>query len=218
MLNTTKSFPSAYALAVVLMAAVCTNANAALTVLDTKYHPDLMFREFDCYWDGGQYPTICPTNFSGATVYVYLKNTGAGSATITDATLAGHNLATVIKRSTASWNPNDLNSIYFHWDTPPADILNAGEPVWWKADPATVPAGGVAQVAVRLRYVPTTPTVSVGVVSSAGTVTTNITVDANAPQIQSILTRMIGRECFCTGGAAVGVLPRRRRCGWTART
>src|SRR3990172_3412065 len=116
-------FPACLLWAGLVTGLPCTIANAALTVMDTKYHQDLMFPEFDCYWDGGQYPTVCPTNFSGATVYVYVKNTGASSATITDATLAGHSLATVIKRSTGSYNPNGLNSIYFNWDNPPSDIL-----------------------------------------------------------------------------------------------
>ena len=49
---------------------------AAALVLDTKYHPDLMFQEFACYWDGGQCPNFCPTNFPGATVYVYVKTRG----------------------------------------------------------------------------------------------------------------------------------------------
>ena len=83
-----------HTLVVVLVTAfACPAANAALTVMDTKYHEDLMFPEFDCYWDGGQYPTLCPTNHKGATVYVYVKNTGAASATISDATLAGYSLA-----------------------------------------------------------------------------------------------------------------------------
>ena len=58
-------------LSLLLCGIACVASNAALTVMDTKYHQDLMFSEFDCYWDGGQYPTVCPTNFSGATVYVY---------------------------------------------------------------------------------------------------------------------------------------------------
>ena len=59
--------------------------------------------------------------------------------------------------------------------------------MWYKGDPAgTIPAGGVAQVVIRLRYLPTTPTVAVGVVGVGNTVTTNITVDASAPQLASV--------------------------------
>ncbi len=161
-------------------------ANAAVTLLGAQYRPDQRFPEYDCFWHDSNYPTSCQTNGIGATVHVYVKNTGASAVTINDATLEGYSLVTVIKMSTDGWNPDLQNSIYFYWDNPPQDILNAGEPVWYRFDPPTIPAGGVAQVAVRLRYVPTTPTVTVGVETSAGTATANITVDASAPQLASI--------------------------------
>ena len=95
--------------------------------------------------------------------------------TVSDVTLAGYSLASDIVMS-SSIGPSGggyLSSIYFNWASPPQDILNAGEPVWFKVDPGdtvptTLPAGGVAQAVVRLRHVPTTATVSVGVVTSAG--------------------------------------------------
>ncbi len=164
----------------------CCQANAAVTILGAQYQPDQMFPEYDCFWHDGNYPTSCQTNVQGATVHVYVKNTNTAPVTIDDATLAGYYLKTVIKKSTASWNPDEQNSIYFYWDDPPQDILDAGEPVWYRFDPPTIPAGGVAQVAVRLRSVPTTPTITVGVATSAGTVFRNITIDAHAPQLASI--------------------------------
>ncbi len=171
-----------------LATVLCANASAALTVIGTMYREDQMFPELDCYWNGGNYPNACPTNHPGVTLHVYVKNTGASSATITDAILGGYSMATVIKRSTdSSINEKGLNSIYFNWDNPPAEIVsNLGEPVWWKADPRTVAAGAVAQVAVRLRYVPTTNTLHMTVGNSAGNISTNITKDGSAPRIQSI--------------------------------
>ncbi len=160
-------------------------ANAAVTMIGTQYRVDQLFPEFDCYWNFWADPSGCPTNRAGATVHVYVKNTGASSVTIDDATIAGYSLKTVIKMSTANFNPDQQNSIYFYWDNPPQAILDAGEPVWWKAEPSTIPVGGVAQVTVRLRQVPTNP-VNFGVVTSSGTLTTNLTVDANAPRVASI--------------------------------
>ena len=160
-------------------------AFAAVTIIGTQYNEDRLFPEFNCYYSHRNYP-VCPTAFrAGATAYVYVKNTGSSSVTISDATLAGYSLQTVIKMSTASWNPDEQNSIFFYWDDPPQEIIDAGEPVWWKADPPTVPAGGVAQVAIRLRQVPTNH-IRFGVVTSAGTLNTNLTVDAAAPRITSI--------------------------------
>ncbi len=163
------------------------SANAAVTIIGAQYRPDQLFPEFNCFWNASTYPTSCPGYIPGATVHVFLKNTGVTGVTIDDALLAGYSLKTIIKQSTAgSINPDLQNSIYFYWDDPPVDIMNAGEPVWWKADPPTIPAGGVAQVAVRLRSLPVTQPVSLAAVTSAGTVTTNIAVDANTPRVASI--------------------------------
>jgi len=175
----------AFVLLVAVVPLACVSAKAALQVIGAQYCEDQLFPEFYCYYSSGNYPTSCPDFQPGATVYVYVKNTGASSEAISDATIANYSLKTVIKTSLANYNPDQQASIYFYWDNPPQQILDAGEPVWWKADPTTVPVGGVGQVAVRLRYVPTNH-ISFGVVSSSGTIVTNITVDGTVPRVQSI--------------------------------
>ena len=84
---------------------------------------------------------------------MFLKNTGASSVTISDVTWAGYSLNTILKRDA---NLHDTASIYYKWDDPPQDMFDAGEPVWYRADPNPIPAGGVARVVVRLRSVPVT--------------------------------------------------------------
>jgi hypothetical protein len=165
-------------------------APAAVTIIGVQYRPDQLFPEFNCFWNASTYPTSCAAYVPGATVHVFLKNTGVAAVTMDDATLAGSSLKTIIKKSVAgSINPDMQNSIYFYWDDPPTEapaIMAAGEPVWFRFDPPTIPPGGVAQAAVRLRSIPTTQSVSLAVVTDAGTVTTNIAVDANAPQVANI--------------------------------
>ncbi len=171
----------------IVVATTYSPANAAQTVIGTQYRVDQLFPEFNCYYSSGNYPTSCGNPQPGATVFVCVKNTGASSETITDAVLNGYSLKTVIKMSAANYNPDQLSSIYFTWDDPPDDLeFGAGEPVWWKADPPTVPVGGVTQVAIRLRKVPTTNNLTFGVVSTSGTITTNLIVDSSAPRITSI--------------------------------
>jgi hypothetical protein len=186
--NGSRSRGLALLAALVMALAGAPAVDAAVNIIGTQYQPDQVFSQWDCFWHDGNYPTSCQTNNYGATVHVYVKNTGASSVAINDATLAGYSLKTVIKQSTdGGINPDLQNSIYFYWDNPPADIINAGEPVWYRFDPPTIVAGGVAQVAVRLRYIPATPTVSIGVALSDGsTLTTNITVNANAAQVASL--------------------------------
>lgn len=156
---------------------------AAVAILGAQYQQDEPYPEFNCIWSDSSYPGSCPSRAPGCNVHVYLKNTGASAVTIDDVTIAGYNLNTILK---ANSSYHDSRSIYYNWDTPPQDIFDAGEPVWFKGDPATIPAGGVAQVVVRLRRIPTTGSVAVGVVTSAETVDTNILVDATAPQLASV--------------------------------
>jgi hypothetical protein len=173
---------NAFLLALVISLA-CRGAHAGVTVLGVQYQQDQPYPEFNCIWNDKTYPTNCPARSLGCNVHVYLKNTGGSSVTISDVTVAGYSLAdSLVENAGVHYS----RSIYFKWDNPPSAILNAGEPVWYKGDPATIPAGGVGQAVLRLRSVPVTQPVSVGVVTSGGTVTTNITVDMNAPQLASI--------------------------------
>ena len=87
-------------LGVVVAGLACGGAHAQVTILGAQYHPDQMF-PFGCYWNPDAYPN-CPTIVGGATVHVYIKNTGASAVTINDATLAGYSLTTVIKTETGS--------------------------------------------------------------------------------------------------------------------
>ncbi len=162
----------------------CATTKGEVKVLGVQYQPDQVFPEDNCIWHDRQYPGPCSATVPGANVKVFVKNTGPTAETINDVTLAGYSLKTVLPLNSSQ---NDAASIYYYWGTPPQDILNAGEPVWYKGDPATTIApGGLAQAVVRLRYLPTTPTVAVGVVGVGNTVNTNITVDASAPQLASV--------------------------------
>ena len=157
----------------------------AVSVLGVQYQQDELFPEYNCFWHDKNYPASCSGTYLGANLHVYLKNTGSSAITINDVTLAGYSLTTILPVST---NAHSANSIYFYWNNTsvPPDIVAAGIPVWFKGDPSTIPAGGVGQAVVRLRFPPTTPTVTVGVVTSGGSVTTNITVAAVAPQLASV--------------------------------
>ncbi len=183
---------------------ICATTNGEVKVIGVQYQPDRVFSEDNCIWHDRQYPGPCSATVPGANVKVFVKNTGPSSETINDVTLAGYSLKTVIQMNSGQGN---AASIYYYWSSPPQAILDAGEPVWYKADPSTpIPAGGIAQAVVRLRYVPTTATVAVGVVGAVNTVVTNITVDASAPQLASVGFSADGTKVYLhwrrNGGAA----------------
>jgi hypothetical protein len=170
--------------AALLGALLVVTASAEIKVIGVQYQPDRVMPEYDCIWHDRQYPGPCTATIPGANVKVFVKNTGTAAETISDVTLAGYSLSSVIQMNAAQ---SDASSIYYYWATPPQAIIDAGEPVWFKTDPAgTLPVGGVAQVVVRLRYLPVTASVTVGVVASGNTVSTNIAVNASAPQLASV--------------------------------
>jgi len=160
------------------------SAIAAVEVLGVQYQQDNQYPEYNCWYHYGSYPTSCGISITGCNAHVFLKNTGVGSVTINDASLAGYSLNTILK--TTDFNGHLPSSIYLYWDDPPQDVLNAGEPVWYRADPNPIPAGGMARVVVRLRSVPVTKPVSLGVATSAGTVNTTVPVNATDPVLASV--------------------------------
>ncbi len=182
-----KALPDGCSLRLLLLAAFASTmmsaaAHAGLTVIGTQYQQDDPLTEYQCYWHYNNYPTSCSGTMTGCNVHVYLKNTGGSSVTVSNVTLAGYSLSTILKQNTTY---HYSNSIFYYWDDPPQAIFDAGEPVWFKADPKTVPAGGFTNVVVRLRWVPVTQPVSIGVVYTGGTTTATVAVDATAPQLAS---------------------------------
>ncbi|GMU20842.1 MAG: hypothetical protein AMXMBFR13_09380 [Phycisphaerae bacterium] len=162
----------------------CGAGNAAVSLLGVQYQQDEPFPEYQCFWKDRDYPASCGIALNGANLHVFLKNDGTSAVTLDDAFLAGHSLKYALRQ--LSLNDHITNSIWFRWDNPPQDILDAGEPAWFKMDPKSVPAGGVGQVIIRLRRVPTTPTVAVSVDTSANVLNTAIEVDAGVPQLANI--------------------------------
>ncbi len=173
--------------AVVWAGLACSVARAAVTLLGTTYQPDQAFPEHQCFWNESQFPGPCSAAALGANLHVYVRNTGPSSVTISDVTLAGYSLSDILrlhyqvaKRQPASIYLDGLSAGDLQ------ALINAGEPVWYKMDPATIPVGGVARVVVRLRGTPVTQPVSIGVVTSAGTLNTTVPVELAGPQIVSV--------------------------------
>ncbi|MBI4582069.1 MAG: hypothetical protein HY718_20400, partial [Planctomycetes bacterium] len=159
-------------------------ARAAVTLLGVQYQQDDPFPEYLCYWHDRNYPTSCGATYPGANAHVFIKNDGASAVTLDDVVLATYGLKYSLKQ--ADYNGHIANSIWIRYDNPPQALLDAGEPAWYKMDPASVPAGGSAHVVVRLRRVPATPTIAVNVDTSANILNTTIAVDPNAAQLANI--------------------------------
>lgn len=160
---------------------------ADVTVLGVQYRADRMFPEYLPYWqDEGI--SVPPELYEvvGCSVHVFVRNTGAAPVTISDVELAGESLTACIAFDDQRVDRKPA-SIYFANLTEPQmqTLLAAGEPVWWKTDPAVIEPGGAGQVMIRLRNIPQTPTVAVNVVHSGGTTSATV-------PVQSDQSRLVG--------------------------
>jgi hypothetical protein len=188
MLKRTCRFWGALPLAVA-MGLACPAAMGQVTLLGVQYKPDRIFAEHECFWHQDQLPGPCgPSAPMGASVHVFLLNSGPTAVTVQDVTLAGISLELALFEEEQVVKRHPV-SIYFglahgtitqqQFDT----LVAAGEPVWYKADTKTIPAGGTAQIAVRLRQVPLTPSVSIQVIHTDGSTSATVPIDASQPRV-----------------------------------
>lgn len=168
--------------------AACAAANGAVTLLGSQYQPDNVLPEYQCIWKDSNYPTSCGYSVPGENVHVYLRNDGSSPVTVNDVTLSGYSLKDSLHRYYDAAK-RIAYGIYFPPALPPAQLqalIDAGEPVWYKADPNPIPPGGTAQVVVRLRYASIAPTISVGVNTSGGNLTASIAAETAPPQLANV--------------------------------
>jgi len=175
-----------YILLVVLLSSMFyTTANAAVTLLGVQYKPDQAFPEHECFWNHSQLPGPCgPSSPLGSSIHVFLHNTGSSSVTVQDVVFVGFSLKQVLalhyqveKRQPASIWLADLTSEQLQ------TLLDAGEPVWYKINPATITPGGTAQVVVRLRQAPQVSSLSIDTIHSEGTTSAVVPVQPDQPTL-----------------------------------
>jgi hypothetical protein len=137
-------------------------------VVGTAYRADVPFPQFLHLWsegwalkskDGEPLQYASADMPLGAYVHLYLRNNSAQTILVTDVKFEGVSLAEAIAFSDDKRGDLYPASIHFS-KLPKADIdrlIAAGEPVWWKVEPPSLPPGGFAEVTVRLRRQVKTP-------------------------------------------------------------
>ncbi len=162
----------------------CGAASGAVSLIGVQYQQDDPFSEYQCYYNDKHYPTTCGAPLLGANVHVFIRNEGTSAVTLNDVEFAGYSLVYALRQK--ALGDHVCNSPWFRWLTPPQDFFDAGDPAWYKMDPASIPAGAVGQIIVRLRRIPDIPTLAVNVVTSSNTLNTTIAVDPEVPELASI--------------------------------
>jgi hypothetical protein len=149
---------------------------AALRTVDTRYAPDLPFPQFLHLWtenwglrgeDGEPKAHASATMPLGAYVHVVVHNDSPVAATINDVKFEGLSLTAAIAFSDKPVANQNPASVHFARLAPAelARLTSNGEPVWWKADPLTVPPGEFAELTIRLRRPLTNAAVTVEAVT-----------------------------------------------------
>ena len=150
------------ALFVCLLAAQAGLAVPSSDVIGSAYRADTPFPQFLHLWSEGwslkdqhgeplQY---AGTNMPlGGYIHLYIRNASAATNRITDVRFEGVSLVEAIAFSDHQTSGLWPASLHFS-KLPKADIdrlIAAGEPVWWKVEPPSLPPGGFGEVTIRLR-------------------------------------------------------------------
>ncbi len=153
--------PAAFAAVVVL--AVAAPAWGAPEVLGAYYRPDEAFPEFTRFWRErepeeagvGDATAAAREPVLGASVHVLVRNAGTQDLVIGDVLLEGVSLKSAIAFSDQRKNRRPA-SLFFSKisDGERETLIRAGEPIWWRVDPASLAPGCVGEITVRLRFVP----------------------------------------------------------------
>jgi hypothetical protein len=181
-----------------LVAAVCLASvsradvsRGQASVVNAVYRADVPFPQFLPLWleawsqmaaAGESLESIQAKNPLGGYIHVYLRNPGSQPIDVSDVQLDGVSLAKALvfaKEKTSGFNPASIR--FARLPQPDLDrLIAAGEPVWWKADPASVVGGGFGEVVIRLRHAPKAGAVTVKIMAADTPVEARV--DAARPQ------------------------------------
>lgn len=172
-------------------------AFAAVNVIETDYFPDTHFPQFMNLWQEGwslkdeageQLVVGRPGMKLGGYLFAYFRNTGKTPATITDLEIQGIKMSVALQKTDDT--VGDLRGASVLIAKLPKEkielLKDAGQPMWWKAEPTTIEPGAMGQIVVRLRREPKPATVKVGIVTGAGTIPASVNVRLVQPRFSSI--------------------------------
>lgn len=171
-------------------------AAADLNVFASSFVPDASSAPFDHLWshwslvtaEGPQEPKAAAVR--GGYVFVHVQNTGSAPVRIDDLAVQGIRLSEGLGKSNDRVTYGGFPGHSIHLSKLPAESIKsleqAGEPVWWRAEPRVVEPGRTAQVVLRLRHQPVPEKLQLGLV--AGSAETKLALENRAkhPRFESI--------------------------------
>jgi hypothetical protein len=176
----------------------CAPSFAAVEVLASHYRADQPFPEFTPLWTeswslkdaaGGTVQYAERSMALGGSLHVFLRNGGQEPVEIGDVLLEGVSLTRAIAFSEQT-RRRGLHpaSIYFAGlsDAERNALIGAGEPVWWRVQPAEVAPNGSAEVIVRLRRRPKANEIGLRIVTEADTIRVSVPVEGHGRGLEGV--------------------------------
>lgn len=180
-------FVRVLALAVLLGLLSGISAFGAVEILQAFYRPDRMLPEWNYFYSSAFKPgDTPPTVAASGALCIYVKNTGSSAVTISDVTINGQGLANGIRCDPDKLYRCDVTACSVYYPSVRQVLVDAGVPIWWRVDPNAIPAGGTAEIFVRMRTRVLT-TLSVAVLSGTSTVAS-----ASIPVTNNNIPRVAG--------------------------
>jgi len=172
-------------------------ALGAMRVVGTSYFADTHFPQFMNLWqegwslkdeEGEQVVVGRPGMKLGGYLFAYFHNTGKGPLKISDLEIQGIRMSVALQKTEDTVGDLRGASVLIA-KLPKSQIgllKDAGQPMWWKAEPRTVEPGGMGQIVVRFRRDPKPASLSIGIVTDAGTIRSSVEVRRLQPRFSSI--------------------------------
>jgi len=168
-----------------------------VTVVAAVYRADQAFPQFLPLWSetwarlhaaGESLESLQQKAPLGGYIHIYLRNNTNRGLEVADVLLDDVSLSQAIASSEDEIGGHRPASLHFSTlsEAQRGQLIAAGEPVWWKADPHSVPAGGCGEIVIRLRRAPQTAHVSIAVVCDTGVTTARVDAPAAEPRIVSV--------------------------------
>lgn len=173
-------------------------AQCAAELVSSYHVPDRQFPQLERLWQPpwtlGTLDDAMPTNAPltlGGYVFVYIRNTGSAPLTISDLSYQGIKLSEGFGRSRDRQSAVNLPGHSIFLSKLPEEQIqvldDAGEPIWWKPDPRTIPAGGYGEVVLRLRRAPASGgALELGVITDNGSLPVRVEQGRQHPRFESI--------------------------------
>lgn len=160
------------------------------------YQKDVAFPEYAYFWSTSTAEEDIPgkegkvSTAEGGYVHIFLKNNDSKPVALDDLLFEG----TSLKRAIAFSQKRKFKKVahaanlYFS-DLPQADrdrLISLGEPVWWKAEPASIAPNAVGEIVIRLRRTPKVQSLKIGIPTSEGAVQVDVPMNKTFARVEGI--------------------------------